>query len=79
MIELLILQNRTPIEALKFFDDAINHFSGIIDIEISDVYTAALDWKKKNCLNKKWGDYPVNDICRALIEGGGKMFNLNDK
>jgi hypothetical protein len=87
MKKLLILQNRTPDEALKFFNDTVDMFGHIISEEMSELYREAIAWKQqifktfpsKKQQQEKWEQYPINDICRALIEGNGKMFKLNKK
>lgn len=66
---MIINENRTPEEALRYFNNGRTQFYDIVDPLISEVYSNALDWKKRNLSKEDWNKYSLKDICESLILG----------
>ena len=66
---MMINENRTPEQALRYFQDGRTQFYNRVDPLMSEVYSNALEWKKKNVSKEDWNKYSLKDICESMILG----------
>lgn len=64
-----INEGRTPEQAEKYFNEGRTMYRNREDSIMSEVYSNALEWKKKHVPKEEWGQYPIVDIAISLIHG----------
>ena len=64
-----ILENKTPQEAEKYFNEGRTIYRDRVCPLMSEIYSKSLEWKKKNVKPEQWKSYPIHEVAISLIYG----------